>query len=112
MEGWRAVFVSVAAVSAGIGVLNLTFAQDPNFGADGQRRDKDLEPITRAEALRQMWAVLTIPTFLIIIMQVCLQWRMHCSHVLPEMRSVWHMIPSYDVVDDPPKMLSIQGNAD
>ena len=75
MEGWRAVFFSVAAVSAGIGVLNLAFARDPNFGADGQRWDKDLEPIGRAEALRQLWAVLTIPTFLIIIMQVCLNWR-------------------------------------
>ena len=70
MEGWRAAFFSVAAVSAGIGIMNVALARDPNFGVNGQRRDRDMKPVGRAEALRQLWAVLTVPTFLIIILQV------------------------------------------
>ena len=70
VEGWRVVFASVAAVSACIGALNLAYARDPGFGADGERRDKALEPLSAREAARQMWAVLTIPTFLIIVLQV------------------------------------------
>ena len=70
VEGWRFVFASVAAVSACIGALNLAYAQDPGYGVDGKPRDKGLEPLSTAAVAHQMAAVLTIPTFLIIVLQV------------------------------------------
>ena len=70
IEGWRAVFFSVAIVSAAIGVLNLAYAVDPNFDPAGEKAGKEVEPVSAGEAARQMWAVLTVPTFLIIVLQV------------------------------------------
>ena len=70
-RGWRLVFALVAAVSAVIGLLNFLFARDPNFAtAGGEKSERSALPGGGlAEIGRQIWAVLTIPTFLIIVLQ-------------------------------------------
>ncbi|KAK9868059.1 hypothetical protein WJX84_009573 [Apatococcus fuscideae] len=71
MEGWRFAFLSVAAVSLTIGVLNLLYAADPRC-QPGQLRitpsagEAQLSP---HQLLREMGSVVKIPTFLIIIVQ-------------------------------------------
>ena len=71
IPGWRLVFASVAVVSAVIGLLNFLFARDPNFTtAAGEKSERSSLPGGGlAEIGRQIWAVLTIPTFLIIVLQ-------------------------------------------
>ena len=71
IPGWRLVFASVAVVSAVIGLLNLAFARDPNYAtAAGEKAERTAPPGGGlGEVGRQIWAVLTIPTFLIIVLQ-------------------------------------------
>ena len=72
IAGWRVVFASVAAVSAVIGALNFLFARDPNYtSAAGEKSERSALPGGGLGGIgQQIWAVLRIPTFLIIVLQV------------------------------------------
>lgn len=78
-EGWRVAFVSVGAVSLGIGCLNLAFAKDPRVTGKAERAALPGQSEPEPElSLRELWAqikgVVTVPTFLIIVLQVGLIW--------------------------------------
>lgn len=73
MEGWRFAFLSVAAVSLTIGILNLMYAADPRC-QPGQLRispSAGEHHLPLRQLLREVGSVVRIPTFLIIIVQVC-----------------------------------------
>lgn len=67
MDGWRAVFLSVAAVSAAIGMVTLLAGRDPLYNRSG-KRERQLEG-----GLVTLWAdvlqLLTTPTFCVLIGQ-------------------------------------------
>lgn len=69
-EGWRFVFLSVAAVSILIGALNYLQAQDPNYTPDGSAKLSGAAVLSLKEIWREMKVVMSVPTFLLIIMQV------------------------------------------
>ena len=69
-EGWRFVFLSVAAVSVLIGALNYFQAQDPNYTPDGSAKLNGASVLSLKEIWREMKVVMSVPTFLLIIMQV------------------------------------------
>lgn len=71
-EGWRFVFLSVALVSISIGVLNWVQARDPNFPLEGSVKTSQAAAPSLKEVWREMKAVMSIPTFLIIVIQVIL----------------------------------------
>jgi len=75
-EGWRFVFLSVAAVSVLIGVLNWLQAHDPNYTQDGSTKLSGAAVLGLRDIWREMKVVMSIPTFLLIIVQVI-------SHKLP-----------------------------
>ena len=106
IEGWRFAFLTVAAVSLVVGLLNIFFVHDPSWSQDsehhrgggatisssshGNRDSSDAGPedCGRSSTSRgggMDWAVLgavwrdirgimRIPTFTIIIIQVCARW--------------------------------------
>jgi len=72
MEGWRFVFVTVAALSITIGVLTALLAREPRLGSMSQLR----VPGAKGEARASMWSTLCqaavfmrLPTFMIVILQ-------------------------------------------
>lgn len=69
-EGWRFVFLSVAAVSILIGVLNWLQAHDPNYTQDGSTKLSGAAVLGLKDIWREMKVVMSIPTFLLIIVQV------------------------------------------
>lgn len=69
-EGWRCVFLSVALVSVLIGALNLWQAHDPKYTLDGiGKRSQDAVPSLK-EVWRETMSVMSIHTFLLIVIQV------------------------------------------
>ncbi|DBB03312.1 TPA: hypothetical protein ACH3X3_010695 [Trebouxia sp. C0006] len=68
-EGWRFVFLSVAAVSILIGVLNWLQAHDPNYTQDGSTKLSGAAVLGLKDIWREMKVVMSIPTFLLIIVQ-------------------------------------------
>ncbi|KAL0030933.1 hypothetical protein WJX79_002316 [Trebouxia sp. C0005] len=68
-EGWRFVFLSVAAVSVLIGVLNWLQAYDPNYTQDGSTKLSGAAALGLRDIWREMKVVMSIPTFLLIIVQ-------------------------------------------
>ena len=75
LEGWRFVFVSVAIVSILIGLLNWGQAHDPNYTKDGNAKLSAAPALSLQEVWREMKVVMSVPTFLLIIMQMSLT---HC----------------------------------
>lgn len=69
-EGWRFVFLSVAAVSVLIGVLNWLQAHDPNYTQDGSSKLSGAAVLSLRDIWRELKVVMSIPTFLLIIVQV------------------------------------------
>lgn len=74
IEGWRAAFLGVAAISVGVGVLNLLGSVDPRYKAEDERyrQDRDIykeRPISAARVAADVLSVLAVPTFAIIILQ-------------------------------------------
>lgn len=69
VPGWRVAVLSVGTASAGIGLLSWVFVRDPHYRADG-RRQGALPPATAAAMWCQLVAVLRVPTFAIIVVQV------------------------------------------
>ena len=69
-EGWRFVFLSVAAVSILIGVLNWLQAHDPNYTQDSSTKLSGAAVLGLKDIWREMKVVMSIPTFLLIIVQV------------------------------------------
>ena len=69
-EGWRVVFLSVGLVSIVIGALNLWQAHDPNYTLDGSAKlSQDAVPSLK-EVWRETKGVMSIHTFLLIVIQV------------------------------------------
>jgi hypothetical protein len=73
IEGWRFAFLTVAAVSALIGVATFLLAHDPRFKDDSTPRYKGHGHAGGVSA-RGVWHevadIIAVPTFLIIILQV------------------------------------------
>ncbi|GAB4823909.1 hypothetical protein N2152v2_010955 [Parachlorella kessleri] len=72
IEGWRFAFLTVAAASWLIGVLTWLLAVDPRYTLDERYRVEqasDLAEVSARETAREIWQVLTIPSFIIIITQ-------------------------------------------
>ena len=69
--GWRFVFLSVALVSISSGILNWLFAHDPNFALDGKTKLAGHGKVDLKEIWRETKVVMCIPTFLLIVLQVC-----------------------------------------
>jgi len=60
----------VALVSVVIGVLNWLQAHDPNYTRDGSAKLGGAAVLSLKEIWREMKVVMSVPTFLLIIMQV------------------------------------------
>ena len=72
-QGWRFVFLSVGLFSMVIGMLNWLQASDPHYTPDGKSK-LGTTPVTGVqETWREMRIVMTIPTFLLIVLQVGMQ---------------------------------------
>lgn len=69
-DGWRFVFLSVAVVSIVIGLLNWSFAHDPAYTKDGTTKLSGAAPSSLRQVWSEMTVVMSVPTFLLIIMQV------------------------------------------
>lgn len=74
LEGWRVAFLSVAAISAVVGTLNLFFPVDPRFAVDNPQytQDPDIfkqQPISFAPIMADMGSVLAVPSFALIVIQ-------------------------------------------
>ena len=75
IEGWRFAFLSVAAVSVGIGALTFFFGHDPRFVSDKQVRlesqpgAESTEGTSFWQLLKETKGICTVPTFVIIITQ-------------------------------------------
>jgi predicted MFS family arabinose efflux permease len=75
MVGWRFVFLSVGVVSVVIGIATFLFGHDPRFEDDTAlarvEEDSDAPQPSFWALLDELRIVTTIPTFLIIVFQVC-----------------------------------------
>ena len=74
MEGWRFVFLTVAALSTVTGVLNWLFVVDPSFQPRGASSSPEGTGGKAAPTAKSLWrdvrSVIRIPTFALIIAQV------------------------------------------
>ena len=70
LDGWRFVFVSVALVSISIGVLTWAQGCDPNYTQGGITKISRGPVLSLLEVWRETKVVMSIPTFLLIILQV------------------------------------------
>lgn len=69
IQGWRLVLVSVGLLSVAVGVVGLVVVRDPGYSLHGIRHT----PVARFTLVgfgRQLGAVLSIPTFSLIVLQV------------------------------------------
>lgn len=71
-EGWRVVFLSVGLVSIIIGALNLWQAHDPNYTLDNGTKLRQGAAPSLKEVWRETRSVMSIHTFLLIVIQVSL----------------------------------------
>lgn len=71
-EGWRVVFLSVALVSISIGAVNWWQAHDPHYTLDGRAKLSQDAASSLKEVWRETKVVMSIPTFLLIVIQVSL----------------------------------------
>ena len=71
VEGWRFAFFSVAVVSLAIGALNFCFARDPRCRRQWQILQEMGPSLQSATLLRELKDMCLMPTFLLIILQVC-----------------------------------------
>lgn len=72
IEGWRVVFLTVGIVSFGLGILNYFFAHDPRYAQDKKSVLKEHQhSMSFRGALAEMKRIVVIPSFAIIILQVC-----------------------------------------
>lgn len=78
--------LSVGTASAGIGLLSWVFVRDPHYRADGGRQGA-LPPATAAAMWRQLVAVLRVPTFAIIVVQVRGEAVLVCERVVVVQRA-------------------------
>lgn len=72
VEGWRFAFGTVALASWAIGALALALGVDPRVAKDPKyrvARAADVEESSWRQTARDVWRVVTIPSFLIIILQ-------------------------------------------
>lgn len=69
-DGWRFVFLSVAIVSIVIGLLNWSFAHDLAYSKDGTTKLSGAAPASLRQVWNEMTVVMSVPTFLLIVMQV------------------------------------------
>jgi len=76
----------VAAVSVLIGVLNWLQAHDPNYTQDGSTKLSGAAVLGLRDIWREMKVVMSIPTFLLIIVQVTSHEVPCCgkTHMLPQ----------------------------
>ncbi|EIE22835.1 MFS general substrate transporter [Coccomyxa subellipsoidea C-169] len=66
IPGWRLTFFIVAAVSLFIGVCNLLIGKDPVFDSPAKKSTK---VVTMQKLMEQIWKMMSIPTFALIIVQ-------------------------------------------
>ena len=71
VEGWRFAFFTVALISLLIGLLNLLFARDPRCKKRWAFKQEIGERLGTQTIARELKDMCTMPTFLIIILQVC-----------------------------------------
>ena len=69
-EGWRCVFLSVALVSIIIGALTWRQAQDPRYSLPGKAKLHGAAAPNWKEIWREVKAVMSIPTFQLVVVQV------------------------------------------
>lgn len=74
LEGWRVAFLSVAALSAGVGVLCLWAAVDPRYKIEDARYAQEADiykqrPVKLAQVLAEIASVLAVPSFVIVVLQ-------------------------------------------
>ena len=71
IEGWRMVFLTVGLISFALGILNYIFAHDPRYARDNKSvLEEHQHGMSFWGALSEMKKIITIPSFLIIILQV------------------------------------------
>ena len=69
--------MTVGIVSFALGILNYFFAHDPRYAQDNRSVLKEHQPsMSFKGALSEMKRIVIIPSFAIIILQVC-EWLMH-----------------------------------
>jgi MFS family permease len=74
LEGWRAAFLAVAALSAAAGAANLAFSVDPRYRADKREYAQapdvlKVGPLSARRMAAELGSVLAVPSFAIIILQ-------------------------------------------
>lgn len=74
LEGWRIAFLSVAALSAVVGLLNLIWSVDPRYKLEELQyaQDPDIykqRPISLPRMVADVGSVLAVPSFIIIVVQ-------------------------------------------
>ena len=74
VEGWRIAFLSVAALSAVVGALNLVYSVDPRYKIEEPQyaQDPDIfkeRPISMSRMAADVGSVLAVPSFVLIVVQ-------------------------------------------